>query len=130
MALAGTLLCCGCRQQAVGPTNPESQGPAATATVADREGTTVFTAEIAQLDKNIRQAQATGDPGGAGEPSAPQSVGAQLHHQPTPGSVQSAERRANADGDAALARARQADANGDAAACAKALREARDIYGF
>jgi hypothetical protein len=50
MALAGTLLCCGCRQQVVGHTNRESQGPAATATVADREGTTSFTAEVAQLD--------------------------------------------------------------------------------
>ena len=67
---------------------------------------------------------------GAGEPSAPQSVGAQLHHQPTPGSVQSAERTANADGEAALARARKADAEGNAGACAKALTEARALYGI
>jgi hypothetical protein len=88
------------------------------------------TAEVAQVEKNIRQAQATAQPGGAGEPSAPQSIGAQLHRQPTPGSVEVAERKARADAAAALDRARAADANGDAAACAKALGEARDIYGL
>jgi hypothetical protein len=36
---------------------------------------------------------------------------------------------ANADGEAALARARNADAAGDAAACTKALAEARALYG-
>ena len=49
MALTGTLLCCSCRQQA-GHTQPESHSPPSTTTVADREGTTSFTAEIAQLD--------------------------------------------------------------------------------
>jgi len=88
------------------------------------------TVEIAQVEQKIRQAQATAQPGGAGEPSAPQSIGAQLHHQPTPGSVQTAERKAKADAEAALDRARAADANGNAAACAKALRDARDIYGL
>ena len=69
-------------------------------------------------------------PGGAGDASAPQTVDAQLHHQPTPGSVQSAERMANADGEAALVRARNADAAGDASACTKALMEAQAIYGI
>ncbi len=88
------------------------------------------TTQIAQLEKQIRQAQADAPPGGAGEPSAPQSVGAQLHHQPTPGSVRQATRQADADGDAALARAKDADAAGDAAGCAKALNEARALYGL
>lgn len=87
------------------------------------------TTQILQVEQQIRQAQAASPPGGAGEPSAPQSVGAQLHHQPTPGSVQRAEHEANADGDAALARARKADAAGDASACAKALAEAKALYG-
>jgi hypothetical protein len=87
------------------------------------------TKQISQLEQKIRLAQEGSPPGGAGEPSAPQSVGAQLHHQPTPGSVQSAERIANADGEAALARARNADAAGNAAACAKALAEAGALYG-
>jgi hypothetical protein len=43
--------------------------------------------------------------------------------------VQSAERMAIADGDAALERARKADAAGDTAACTKALAEAKAIYG-
>ena len=58
------------------------------------------------FEQAIAKAQAKSGPGGAGEASANQSVGAPLHHQPTPNSVQSAERVANADGDAALERAR------------------------
>jgi hypothetical protein len=88
------------------------------------------TAQIADVEKKIRKAQATAQPGGAGEPTAPQTVGAQLHHQPTPNSVESAERRATISAEAALERARNADAAGDAAACAKALQDARDLYGL
>ena len=88
------------------------------------------TKQISQVEQRIRQAQAASPPGGAGEPTAPQSVEAQLHHQPTPGTVQSAERMANADGEAALARARSADAAGNAAACTKALAEASALYGI
>jgi hypothetical protein len=62
-------------------------------------------------------------------PSAPQSVAAQLHRQPTPDTVQSATGRANADADAALDRARKADAKNDADGCNEALREARRLYG-
>jgi len=87
-------------------------------------------AQIEQVDQQIRKAQAAGSPGGAGVPSAPQSVGAQLHHQPTPGSVASAEDEAREAANAALQRARAADAAGDAAACAKALKEAKDLYGL
>jgi hypothetical protein len=85
--------------------------------------------QISQVEQAIQRAQAKSKPGGAGEPSAAQSVGAQLHHQPTPGSVQSAEHVAIADGDAALQRARKADVEGDAAACMRALAEAKAIYG-
>src|SRR5271170_5702739 len=87
------------------------------------------TTQISQLEQVIRHDQATSPPGGAGDPSGPQSVGAQLHHQPTPGSVERAEHQATADGDAALARAKRADADGDASACAKALTQAKEIYG-
>jgi hypothetical protein len=86
--------------------------------------------EISRIEQKIRAAQVASPPSGAGDASAPQSVDAQLHHQPTPGSVQSAEHMANADGEAALARARNADAAGDKAACAKALMEAKAIYGI
>ena len=85
--------------------------------------------QISQVEQAIQRAQARGGASGAGDPSAAQSVGAQLHHQPTPGSVQSAARMATADGDAALERARKADAEGDAAACSRALAEAKAVYG-
>jgi len=88
------------------------------------------TSQIADVEQQIRQLRATAPPGGTGEPSAPQTLGAQLHHQPTPGSVENAEREANADGDAALQRARKADADGNAEGCEEALREAKRLYGI
>lgn len=88
------------------------------------------TAQIAQVEQQIRQAQAARQPGGSGAPSAPQSVGAQLHHQPTPGSVAGAEDRAREAADAALDNARKADAAGDATRCARALEDAKQLYGL
>ncbi len=88
------------------------------------------TAQISQVEQQIRRMQAASPPGGAGEPTGPQSVGAQLHHQPTPQSVESAASRAKADSAAALDRARIADAAGDAGACAKALQDAKLLYGL
>jgi hypothetical protein len=88
------------------------------------------TAQIVQLEQLINLA--TRDPAAEPEvgPTGPQTVGAQLHHQPTPGSVQHAEHVANADADAALDRARKADAAGDADACNRAIGEARRLYGI
>jgi hypothetical protein len=82
------------------------------------------TTKIIQLERQIARV------GALVGPSGPQTVDAQLHHQPTPGSVRSAESTANADAAAALARARQADAAGDAGACNKALDEAALLYGL
>jgi hypothetical protein len=82
------------------------------------------TAQIAQLERQIRVTT----PGPESGPMAPQSVGAQLHHQPTPGAVAHAEHTANKDADAALERARKADAANDAALCQAALIEARRLY--
>jgi hypothetical protein len=84
------------------------------------------TTQIATIERAIQGTTPSPDSGA----SAPQSVGAQLHHQPTPGSVEGAENRARADGLAALDRARKADAAGDAAACAKAIEDAKLIYGL
>lgn len=82
------------------------------------------TAQIAQLEHQI-----AGDmPGPETGPTAPQTLGAQLHRQPTPGSVGQAEHIANKDGDAAIERAKTADAAGDAAGCNQALVEARRLY--
>jgi len=88
------------------------------------------TEQIAQTEQKIRRAQAVAGPGEAGMPSGPQSVGAQLHHQPTPGSVESAEQKAREGAAAALDRARAADAAGDAARCARALEDAKELYGL
>jgi hypothetical protein len=57
-------------------------------------------------------------------------VGAQLHHQPTPGSVGQAAHVANTEGDAAIERAKKADAEGDATGCNQALVEARRVYSI
>jgi hypothetical protein len=83
------------------------------------------TAQIAQLEQQVRVA-----PGPETGPTAPQTLGAQLHHQPTPGDVKHAERIANKDADAALDRARKADANGNAAECSAAIGEAKRLYGI
>ena len=65
-----------------------------------------------------------------------QSVGAQLHHQPTPGSIAQAEGLAGdlSEADvrtvvADLAKARDADQAGDRAGCEKALADVRRILG-
>jgi hypothetical protein len=83
------------------------------------------TAQIAELEQRVSPAPASPQ----NTPSAPQSVAAQLHRQPTPTTVQSAAGRANADADAALDRARKSDAENDADGCNEALREARRLYG-
>jgi hypothetical protein len=84
------------------------------------------TTQIVALEQQINTAPAIPEPG----PSAPQSLGAQLHHQPTPGSVERGEHIANKDGDVALDRARKADGAGDAKTCNDALDEARRLYGI
>jgi hypothetical protein len=48
--------------------------------------------EIAQFEQAVRQS--AGNPGAG--PMAPQSIGAQLDRQPTPGSIKQAEERAQA----------------------------------
>jgi len=84
------------------------------------------TTQIAEVERYLARIK----PGPKSGPTAPQSIEAQLHHQPTPGSVQIAESRARADADAALDRARKADAEGDARACTNALGEAKMLYGL
>jgi hypothetical protein len=82
--------------------------------------------QIAEVERYIQRSAPSADSG----PTLPQSVGAQLHHQPTPGSVGGAESKARADGLAALDRARKADAENNADACAKAVEDAKLIYGL
>jgi len=80
--------------------------------------------DIAQFEAAIRQS--------AGNPNAgltaPQSVGAQLEHQPTPGSVKRAEERLHAKFSATMARAKRLDKQGDRAGCTSALSAAKRMY--
>ena len=82
------------------------------------------TAQIAAVEQQISALP----PGPKSGPTFSQTIGAQLHHQPTPRDVEHAERVANKDGEAALARARKADAKGDAARCNAALTQAKRLY--
>jgi len=79
------------------------------------------TSQIEELERQIGHVSSSAKSG----PTAPQSIAAQLHRQPTPETVRNAERKANADAAAALQRARQADTDDNPAACAKALGEAK-----
>jgi hypothetical protein len=79
------------------------------------------TAAIAQFEQALRQ---SGDAG----PTARQSIGAQLGHQPTPSSVKRAEERAQTNFAGALARAKRLDARGNRSGCKRALAEARRRY--
>jgi len=80
--------------------------------------------QIARLEGQIRHAATSPENG----PTAPQSVAGQLHHQPTPDSVQNAERNARLAAAAALDQLRQADVDGSAVACAKALDQAKQHW--
>jgi hypothetical protein len=83
----------------------------------------------AQFDATLRARAVAGR-------TAPESSGALLHHQPTPGSIAAAEARLGeisaetvAAVAAAMARAREADRAGDASACEQALADARRSIG-
>jgi hypothetical protein len=82
--------------------------------------------EIAQFEQAVRQS--AGNPNAG--PMAPQSIGAQLDRQPTPGSIKRAEERAQATFAAAMARAKRLDARGDRAGCTRALAAAKRMYNF
>ncbi len=80
--------------------------------------------EIAQIESALRR------PGADVGPTGSQTIGAQLHRQPTPGSVERAEERADSRLDAALARARTFDAQDNRTECLKAVEEIRLLIGM
>jgi hypothetical protein len=80
--------------------------------------------EIAQFERAVRQS--AGNPSAG--PTAPQSIGAQIGRQPTPGSIKQAEARAQTAFEAALARSKRFDAQGNRAGCTKALADAKRMY--
>jgi hypothetical protein len=80
--------------------------------------------EIARFEHVVRHSgnsQASG-------PAAPQSIDAQLGHQPTPRSVIEAERQAQAEFEANLARAKKFAARGEDAECMQALGVAKLMF--
>lgn len=79
--------------------------------------------ELVQFEMTVRQ---SAENPGAG-PMAPQSIGAQLGHQPTPGSVKQADVRARNKFDAALRRAKMLDARG-LRKCVQALAYAKRLF--
>jgi hypothetical protein len=84
------------------------------------------TSQIAQFEQAVRQSASNPNAG----PMAPQSIGAQLGQQPTPGSVKQADARAQAAFDATMARAKQLDARGNRAGCTRALVAAKRMYNL
>jgi hypothetical protein len=80
--------------------------------------------EISQFENAVRQS--AGNPNAG--PTLPQSVGAQLGHQPTPGDMKRAEKQAERMFERALARAKTLDGRGDRAGCTRALADAKDMY--
>jgi hypothetical protein len=79
--------------------------------------------EIAQIEYVMRH------PGGTIGPTNPQSVGAQLHHQPTKASVARAIKRADARYYRTMARARALDAKGSLR-CMNVVKKLRDLIGM
>jgi hypothetical protein len=82
------------------------------------------TSDIADFEAAIRASQK--DPF-AGL-SAPQSVGAQLEHQPTPASVAQAQQRLKNNFAATMARAKHYDAQGNRLGCNRELAKAKRMY--
>ena len=78
----------------------------------------------------LRQIARTSGSSPVAGPTAPQSTDAQLHHQPTPGSVRRADEEAQSLLAAALARAERFDAEDNRTACTNAVTEARRLLGL
>jgi hypothetical protein len=62
-------------------------------------------------------------------PLAQQAVVAQLHHQPTPQTVENAAGKARAEVNAQLARAKVLDAEGDASECMNGVSRLKILLG-
>jgi hypothetical protein len=81
------------------------------------------TQQVDQFRATIQQSST----GPIDEPSAPETTGAKLGHQPTPSSVEAAESSAKSRLASLLAEAKALDAQGKTAACMQSLSEAREI---
>jgi hypothetical protein len=79
--------------------------------------------QIAQLEALASQSMGNA----VAKPTVPQSVDAQLHHQPTPGSVRQAEENAKWRFASILARARTLNADGRMTECIQSVAEAKRL---
>ncbi|HEY1979032.1 MAG TPA: hypothetical protein VGH13_03020 [Xanthobacteraceae bacterium] len=81
------------------------------------------TQQVDQLQATIQQASTAP----IDEPTAPETTGAKLGHQPTPSSVGAAESSAKSRLASLLAEARALDEQGKPAACMQTLDDAKEI---
>lgn len=79
-----------------------------------------------EIEQVQQAAQASLSNPGVG-PSAPQTLGAQLGHQPTPASIARAEGQARERFESILAHAKALDAAGQQSQCLQAAAEAKDM---
>ena len=91
---------------------PAWAGPCSSA-IAQLEGTVNRSATHSEIDLTL-----------------PQTVGAQLGHQPTPESMEQARKQAHSNFAAILARAKELDRMGSRADCMQAVRDARNMIEF
>jgi hypothetical protein len=82
------------------------------------------TSDIADFEAAIARSQ--GNP--LAGLSAPQSIGADLGHQPTPASVKAATARLKKTFAATMARAKRYDAQGNGPGCTRELTAAKRMY--
>jgi hypothetical protein len=84
----------------------------------------ICTRQVNQFEMTMRQSPMGAD----GGPTAPETIGAQLGHQPTPASVEAAETSAQSRLAHLLANAKALDARGKHAACMHALNDAKMMF--
>jgi hypothetical protein len=82
------------------------------------------TDQITAFEKTVRSTATLPNAG----VTATQTSAAQLHKQPTPGSVMQAQDNAVSTFDSALVRAKKFDEDGNRAECTQALDDAKKIY--
>src|SRR5262249_37089539 len=82
--------------------------------------------QIAQLEALVNQSM--GNP--VARPTVPQSIDAQLHHQPTRDSVQRAVEKANLRFASILARAKTLNGDGKTTECIQSVAEAKRLLGL
>jgi hypothetical protein len=80
--------------------------------------------QISQLEAVIRQSPM----GASAGPTAPETIGAKLGHQPTTASVEIAASRAQSRFASLVAKAKALDAQGEDTACMRALTDAQQSF--